>query len=78
MDDEYNIFSKVIGYNISFGNFIIFKDGIENGFFNGYLGLEKYYCMIRKVDGVKLEDFCLYYKENFVLVLVKMVYVLKL
>ena len=78
MDDEHNIFSKAIGYNTSPGNSITFKDGIENGSPNGYLGLEKYHCMIRKADGVKLEDFRSYYKEKFAPALAKMAHVLKL
>ena len=78
MDDEHNIFSKAIGYNTSPGNSITFKDGIENGSPNGYLGLEKYHCMIRKADGVKLEDFRSYYKKKFAPALAKMAHVLKL
>ncbi len=78
MDDEHNIFSKAIGYNTNPGNSITFKDGIENGSPNGPQGLEKYHCMIRKADGVSVEEFRAYYKERFAPALAKMPQVLKL
>ena len=65
MDDEHNIFSKAIGYNTSPGNSITFIDGIENGAPNGETGVEKYHCLIRKADGVSVEEFRKYIKEQF-------------
>ena len=65
MDDEHNIFSKAIGYTTSPGNSITYVDKIENGIPNGPIGLEKYHCPIRKADGVSIEEFRQYYKEQF-------------
>lgn len=65
MDDEHNIFSKAIGYNTSPGNSITYVDKIENGTPNGRVGVEKFHCMIRKADGVSMEEFRQYYKEKF-------------
>ena len=77
-DDQHNIFRKLIGYKTSPGNSITFKDGIENGAPNGHQGLEKYHCMIRKAEGVSVEDFRAYYKEQFAPALAKIDRVLKL
>ncbi|MDJ0554268.1 MAG: DUF1857 family protein [Microcoleaceae cyanobacterium MO_207.B10] len=65
MDDEYNIFSKAIGYTTSYGNSITYVDCIENGEPNGKVGALKYHCMIRKADLVSLEEFRQYLKEKF-------------
>ncbi|MDJ0554269.1 MAG: EthD domain-containing protein [Microcoleaceae cyanobacterium MO_207.B10] len=78
MDDEHNIFSKAIGYNTNPGNSITYVDRIENGAPNDITEIEKYHCMIRKADGVSLEEFRKYYKNIFVPSLAKMDGVVKL
>lgn len=78
MDDEHNIFSKAIGYNTSPGNSITYIDRIENGSPNGPLEIEKFHCMIRKADGVSIEEFRDYYKKCFAPALAKMDRVVKL
>jgi len=64
MDDEYNIFSKAIGYNTSPGNSITYLDRIANGAPNGDLNVKKYHFLIRKIDNVSLEEFRQYLKER--------------
>ena len=66
MDDEYNIFSKAIGYTTSPGNSITYVDCIENGAPNGKVGALKYHCMIRKADTVTVEEFRQYLKEKLI------------
>lgn len=78
MDDEHNIFSKAIGYNTSPGNSITYIDRIENGSPNGPIGIEKFHCMIRKADGVSIEEFREYYKERFAPAVAQMDPVVKL
>ncbi|MDJ0736283.1 MAG: EthD domain-containing protein [Nostocaceae cyanobacterium] len=65
MDDEHNLFSKAIGYNTSPGNSITFVDGIENGAPNGKVGVEKFHVMVKKADGVSVEEFRHYMREVF-------------
>ena len=78
MDDEHNIFSKAIGYNTSLGNSITYVDRIENGAPNGPTEIEKFHCMIKKADGVSIEEFRKYYKDKFAPTLAKMDSVVKL
>jgi EthD domain len=65
MDDEHNLFSKAIGYNTSPGNSITYVDGIENGSPNGVVGVEKFHVLVKKADGVSVEEFRHYLKEVF-------------
>ena len=57
MGDEYNIFSKAIGYNTSPGNSITYVDQVLDGAPNGLLGVHKYHCLLRKMDGVSVQEF---------------------
>jgi ketosteroid isomerase-like protein len=66
MDDEHNIFSKAIGYNTNIGNSITYVDKIPSGAPNGEVGLRKYHCLIRKVDGVGVEQFRQYLKNRLI------------
>ena len=57
MSDEYNIFSKAIGYNTSPGNSITYVDKLLDGAHNGVSELQKFHCLLRKMDGVSVEEF---------------------
>ena len=57
MSDEYNIFSKAIGYNTSPGNSITYVDKLLDGAPNGVSELQKFHCLLRKMDGVSVEEF---------------------
>ena len=65
MDDEYNIFSKAIGYNSSPGNSKTYVDGITEGDPNGALGILKYHVLVRKADGASQEAFRNYLQNTF-------------
>lgn len=78
MDDEHNLFSKAIGYNTSSGNSITYVDGIPTGDPNGSLGIEKMHVMVRKADGVSVDQFRKYMKETFAAQAAKSESVLKL
>ncbi|WP_013334613.1 EthD domain-containing protein [Gloeothece verrucosa] len=65
MDDEQNIFRKAIGYTVSPGNSKTYIDRIATGNPNGELGIVKYHVLLKKADGVSLEDFRQYLKEEF-------------
>ncbi|BAY50072.1 ethyl tert-butyl ether degradation EthD (plasmid) [Scytonema sp. HK-05] len=77
MDDEYNIFSKAIGYNTSPGNSQTYVDGISTGDPNGELGIPKFHVMVKKADGVSVEAFRKYMKDSFAPAIVKSNFVLK-
>lgn len=70
MDDEYNIFSKAIGYNTSPGNSITYVSSIPNSALNGETTCLKYHCLIRKVDSVSVNEFRQYLKERLIPVFV--------
>lgn len=78
IDDQQNIFRKAIGYKTLPGNSITYVDYIENGAPNGSPVLEKYHCLIRKADGVSLEEFRRYCQEKFAPTLAENEKVLKL
>lgn len=78
MDDEYNIFSKAIGYNTSPGNSQTYVDGIETGDPNGKLGILKFHVMLKKADGASVTDFRQYMTESFAPAVAKSDLVLKL
>lgn len=78
MDDEHNLFSKAIGYNTSPGNSITFVDGIANPTPNGQVGVEKFHVMVKKADGVSVEEFRRYLKDSFAPALVENQALLKL
>lgn len=65
MDDEYNIFSKAIGYNTSPGNSQTYVDGIPTGEPNGELRILKFHVMVKKADGVSVEAFRKYMTDSF-------------
>ena len=65
MDDEHNLFRKAIGYNTSPGNSITYVDGIPGGDPNGPLGIPKFHVMVKKADGVSVEEFRRYLKNTF-------------
>ena len=65
MDDEYNLFSKGIGYNTSEGNSITYVDRIEVGDHNGTSDILKFHVMIRKAQSVSVEEFRKYLKETY-------------
>lgn len=65
MDDEHNLFHKAIGYNTNPGNSITYVDGIENGTPNGVVGVEKFHVLVRKADGVSVDEFRHYLKDIF-------------
>ena len=65
MNDEHNIFSKAIGYNTSSGNSQTYIDRIETGTPNGKLGILKFHVMVKKADGVSVEDFRQYMTNSF-------------
>lgn len=77
MDDEHNIFSKAIGYNSNPGNSLTYVDKIPNGTPNGAVGVDKYHCLVRKGDGVSVDEFRQYMKEKFARVIAKSDRVLK-
>ncbi|BAZ70763.1 ethyl tert-butyl ether degradation EthD (plasmid) [Fischerella sp. NIES-4106] len=77
MDDEYNIFSKAIGYNTSPGNSQTYVDCISTGYPNGDLGIRKFHVMVKKADGVSIEAFRRYMKDSFAPAIVKSNFVLK-
>lgn len=66
MDDEHNIFNKAIGYNTNAGNTITYVDKIPEGSPNGDLGIKKYHCLIRKVEGMGVQQFRDYLKNRLV------------
>lgn len=78
MDDEYNIFSKAIGYNTSPANSQTYVDGIETGDPNGKLGILKFHVMLKKADGASVADFRQYMTESFAPAVAKSDLVLKL
>ncbi len=78
MDDEYNIFSKAIGYNTSPSNSKTYLDGIETGDPNGKLGILKFHVMVKKADGASVSDFRKYMAESFAPSVAKSDLVLKL
>ena len=65
MDDEHNLFRKAIGYNTSPGNSITYVDGIATGDPNGPLSVPKFHVMVKKADGVRIEEFRKYLKDTF-------------
>ncbi|WP_414564787.1 MULTISPECIES: EthD domain-containing protein [unclassified Anabaena] len=65
MDDEYNIFSKAIGYNTNPGNSYTYVDAIPTGDPNGELGVIKFHVMVKKADGLSIEAFRKYMTDNF-------------
>lgn len=65
MDDEHNLFRKAIGYNTSPGNSKTFVDGIALGAPNGPVGVPKMHAMVKKADGVTVEDFRRYMTGTF-------------
>ncbi|HHP7230947.1 MAG TPA: EthD domain-containing protein [Xenococcaceae cyanobacterium] len=65
MNDEHNIFSKAVGYNTSSGNSQTYGDRIETGTPNGKLGILKFHVMVKKADGVSIEEFRQYLKHRF-------------
>lgn len=77
MDDEHNLFSKAIGYNTSPGNSVTYVDGIENGVPNGKVGVEKFHVMVKKADGVKVDEFRRYLTDNFARAIAESNFVLK-
>ncbi|GAB1541178.1 hypothetical protein NUACC21_38480 [Scytonema sp. NUACC21] len=77
MDDEYNIFSKAIGYNTNPGNSQTYIDGIPTGYPNGELGILKFHVMVKKTDDVSVEAFRKYMTDNFAPAIVKSNLVLK-
>ncbi|BFM38834.1 nuclear transport factor 2 family protein [Synechocystis sp. LKSZ1] len=77
MADEYNIFSKAIGYNTSPGNSITYVDQVLDGAPNGPSGLQKYHCLLRKVDGVSVQEFRHFVRNRLVPVLTRSPQVLK-
>ncbi len=77
MDDEHNLFSKAIGYNTSSGNSVTYIDGIFNGAPNGKVGVEKFHVLVRKADGVTVEEFRHYLKEIFTPNIIKNSHLLK-
>lgn len=78
MDDEYNLFSRAIGYNTSPGNSQTYVDGIETGDPNGKLGILKFHVMVKKADGASVSDFRKYMTETFAPAVAKSDRVLKL
>lgn len=77
MDDEHNIFSQAIGYNSSPGNSVTYIDGIPNATPNGKVGVEKFHVLVRKADGVTVEEFRQYLKETFAPTIIKNPHLLK-
>jgi hypothetical protein len=65
MDDEHNLFRKAIGYNTSPGNSETYVDGISAGDPNGPVGVPKMHAMVKKADGVTVEDFRRYMTGTF-------------
>jgi hypothetical protein len=80
MDDEHNIFSKAIGYNTNPGNSITYHDGIVNGQPNGKaLGtLTKLLIMIRKQDGVSVDEFRKFMAKEYAETIAKSPFVMKM
>ena len=56
MDDEHNIFSKAIGYNI-LGNTKTLVSRISDPYPNGSIPELRYHVMVRKTDSTSVEDF---------------------
>ncbi|GAX38302.1 EthD domain-containing protein [Nodularia sp. NIES-3585] len=65
MDDEYNIFSKAIGYNTNPSNSRTYVDAIPTGNPNGELGVMKFHVMVKKADDVNVEAFRKYITDSF-------------
>lgn len=65
MDDEHNLFRKAIGYNTSPGNSKTYVDGIPVGNPNGPVGVPKMHAMVKKADGVSVQDFRRYMTGTF-------------
>ncbi len=78
MDDEHNLFRKAIGYNTSFGNSKTYVDGIEKGDPNGKLDCLKFHILVKKSDGVSVDEFRKYLTDSFAPAVVKSNSVLKL
>jgi hypothetical protein len=57
MDDEHNLFRKAIGYNSSPGNSRTYVDRLDDGSPNGAVGVQKFHVLLRKADGIPVEDF---------------------
>jgi hypothetical protein len=64
MADEHNIFSKGIGYVTAEGHSRTYLDRIEVGNPNGGLGVVKLHTMVRKSDGVGVEQFRRYMQNE--------------
>ncbi|MDZ8225122.1 EthD domain-containing protein [Nostoc sp. ChiVER01] len=77
MDDEHNIFSKAIGYNTDSSNSQTYVDGIPTPDPNGNLGLLKFHVMVKKSDGVSVDQFRQYLTQSFAPAVVKSDSVLK-
>ncbi|MGF2039718.1 MAG: nuclear transport factor 2 family protein [Nostoc sp. CmiVER01] len=77
MDDEHNIFSKAIGYTTSAGNSKTYVDSIPNGDPNGNLRTLKFHVMVKKSDGVSVDQFRQYLTQSFAPAVVKSDSVLK-
>ena len=78
MDDEHNLFRKAIGYNSSPGNSVTLVDRIPNGTPNGKVGVEKFHVLVRKADGVTVDEFRHYLKDIFAPKIAKNAHLLKL
>lgn len=77
MSDEYNLFSKAIGYVTKEGNSKTYVDHIENGEQNGNLNIVKYHVLVKKHDFAKLDDFQKYIAGSFANTFVKTDLILK-
>jgi EthD domain len=65
MDDEHNVFRKAIGYNTNYGNSITYVDGIQDGTPNGKVEAIKFHVLIKKANGVSVQDFRSYLTNTF-------------
>ena len=77
MADEFNLFSKAIGYNTSPSNSKTYIDGIPTGEPNGELGVLKFHVMVKKSDDVSVDAFREYMTDSFAPAVVKSDSVLK-
>ncbi len=77
MADEYNIFSKAIGYVTSPGDSRTYVDRLEVGAPNGRIGIVKLHVMVKQADGIGVDAFRRYLTGSFAAAVAKSDQVLK-